>query len=156
MIYTFIPFIVTSYYRIKSAIPWFCVEGLPKILDFGYFVFIWWQTDKKQEILKQSCKDLFIWTEPPIIWLIIRSDNIPKIEVNRALVKHVIVHNLLMQNRNWLIFWILDPYVNIISWYVFSHPNTGNFLKTGISAEIAVVPVEVAIDILPILQHFKA
>ena len=28
---------------------------MPKILDFGYFVL----TDKKQEILKQSCKDLF-------------------------------------------------------------------------------------------------
>ncbi len=28
------------------------VEGLPKILDFGYFVLIWWQSDKKQEILK--------------------------------------------------------------------------------------------------------
>ncbi len=22
---------------------------MPKILDFGYFVLIWWQTDKKQE-----------------------------------------------------------------------------------------------------------
>ena len=32
-----------------SAIPWFCVEGLLKTLDFGYFVLIWWQTDKKQE-----------------------------------------------------------------------------------------------------------
>ena len=52
---------------IQSAIPRFCVAGLPKILDFGYFVLIWWQTDKKQEILKQSCKDLFIWTEQPIV-----------------------------------------------------------------------------------------
>ncbi len=32
-----------------SAIPRFCVEGLPKILDFGYFALIWWQTHKKQE-----------------------------------------------------------------------------------------------------------
>ncbi len=58
-----------KYTRIKTfldtclnAIPRFCVEGLPKILDFGYFVFTWWQTDKKQE------KDLFIWTELPIVW----------------------------------------------------------------------------------------
>ncbi len=50
--------------------------GLPKFLDFGYFVLIWWQTDKKQEILKQSCKDLFIWSKLPIVWLIIGSDNI--------------------------------------------------------------------------------
>ncbi len=42
--------------------------GLPKILDFGCFVLICWQTDtcRKQEILKQSCKNLFIWTELPI------------------------------------------------------------------------------------------
>ena len=34
---------------------------------------IWWQIDKKQGILKKSCKDLFtsIWTKLPIIWLII-------------------------------------------------------------------------------------
>ena len=35
----------------------FCVEVLPKMLDFGYFVLVWWQTDKKNP-LKQSCKDL--------------------------------------------------------------------------------------------------
>ena len=46
----------------KSAITRFCAKGMPKKLDFGYFVLIWWQTDKKQEILKKSCKDLFIWT----------------------------------------------------------------------------------------------
>ncbi len=34
----------------EKKIPRFCGEGLLKILDFGYFVFIliWWQTDKKQ------------------------------------------------------------------------------------------------------------
>ncbi len=50
-----------------SIIPRFYVEGLPKSLEFGYFALIWWQTDKKQEILKQSCKDQFIWTELPIV-----------------------------------------------------------------------------------------
>ena len=35
--------------------------------NFCYFVLIWWQTYKKQEILKQSCKDPFIWTELPIV-----------------------------------------------------------------------------------------
>ena len=39
------------------------MEGLSKTLDFDYFVLICWQTDTKQEILKQSCKDLLIWTE---------------------------------------------------------------------------------------------
>ncbi len=34
------------------------LEGLLKILDFSYFVLIWWQ---------QSCKDLFIRTELPIV-----------------------------------------------------------------------------------------
>ncbi len=52
----------------------FCVEGLLKILDFGYFVRQ--KSDKKQEILKQSCNDLFILAELPIVWRIIRSDNI--------------------------------------------------------------------------------
>ncbi len=37
------------------------------IVEFAYFALILWQTDNKQEILKQSCKDLFIWTELPII-----------------------------------------------------------------------------------------
>ena len=73
----------------QSAIPRFCVEGLPKKnVDFGYSVLGWWQTDKKQKILKQSCKDLFIWTELPIVWLIIGSDNIFNIEVNEALAIH--------------------------------------------------------------------
>ncbi len=40
--------------------------GSAENLGFVYFVLIWWQSDKKQEILKQSCKDLFIWTELPI------------------------------------------------------------------------------------------
>ena len=33
--------------RVLSAIPRFFVEDLLKNLDFGYFVLIWWQTDKK-------------------------------------------------------------------------------------------------------------
>ncbi len=37
------------------------------MLDFGYSVLILWQTDKKQEILKQCCKDWIIWTELPIV-----------------------------------------------------------------------------------------
>ncbi len=41
--------------------------GSAEILDFAYFVLIWWQTDKIREILKQSCKDLVIWTELPIV-----------------------------------------------------------------------------------------
>ncbi len=51
--------IVTVLYLKLTAISRFCVEGLPKMLDFGHFVLIWWQTDEKQEILKQSCKDMF-------------------------------------------------------------------------------------------------
>ncbi len=75
---------------------YFCVDGFAEILDFRYFVLIWRQTDKKQEIQKQSCKDLFIWTELSIKFDRIRSDsdNIFNIEVNGALAIHIIVHNL--------------------------------------------------------------
>ncbi len=31
---------------IENAIPRFCVEGVPKFLDFGYWL---WQTDKKKK-----------------------------------------------------------------------------------------------------------
>ena len=31
------------------AIPKNWVEGLPKMLDFGYFVQIWWQSDKQEK-----------------------------------------------------------------------------------------------------------
>ncbi len=37
--------------------------GLPNILDFGYFVLTWCQSDIKQEILKRICKDLLILAE---------------------------------------------------------------------------------------------
>ena len=40
--------------RYYSAISRFYVEGLPEILDFGYFVLIWWKTDKEQKFLKQN------------------------------------------------------------------------------------------------------
>ncbi len=69
------------------------MEGLPKILDFGYFVLIWWQTDKKQQIIKHSCKDMFILTELSIVWLIIGSDNIFNTEVNGAFAVHIIEDN---------------------------------------------------------------
>ncbi len=98
-------FLIYDGIEAEKAIPRFCVKGLPKILDFFFFfVLIWWQTDKKQEILKQSCKDLFIWTELPIVWIIIGSDNIFNIEVNGVLAMHVIVHNSLTENRNKLKF----------------------------------------------------
>ncbi len=35
---------------LRSAIPRFYVKGLPIFLDLGYFVFIWCQSDKKEEI----------------------------------------------------------------------------------------------------------
>ncbi len=51
-----------TYYAIHT----FCVEGQPKSLEFCYFVLIWLQSQKKREILKYSCKDLFILAEVPI------------------------------------------------------------------------------------------
>ena len=36
--------------------------GSGKNVRFWLFCIDWWQTDKKLEILTQSCKDLFIWT----------------------------------------------------------------------------------------------
>ncbi len=41
-------------------------EGSAKNVRFGYFVLIWWQSDKKQ-ILKPNCKDLFILAELPVL-----------------------------------------------------------------------------------------
>ncbi len=89
---------------VKVLFPDF-VEGLPKILDFDYFVLIWWHADRKQEILNQSCKALFILTELVIIWLIVGSDNFFNMEVNGALAIHVIAHNSLTQSRKRLNFW---------------------------------------------------
>ena len=48
----------------------------------------------------QSCKDLFIWIELPIVWLIIRSDNILNMDVNGELAIHVIVHNSLLNAKS--------------------------------------------------------
>ena len=50
--------IITIIIIIKVLFPDF-VWKICRMLDFGYFVFFWWQTDKKQEILKQGCKGLF-------------------------------------------------------------------------------------------------
>ncbi len=79
------PLLINLTWQTISAILRFYVEGMPKIFDFGYFVLIWRQTDNKT--LKKSwnrVKDLFIWTELPIVWLIIRFVNIFNIEVNAA------------------------------------------------------------------------
>ena len=74
-----------------------------KMLNFGYFVLIWWQNGKKN---KKSwvATTLSILVELPIVWLIIRSDNILNIHVDGAL--QYTVHNLLTQNQNMLKFWI--------------------------------------------------
>ncbi len=58
---------IESNQNLKCYTPRFCVEGLLKSFDFGYFVLILSQTDKKQEMLEQRCKDLFIWTELPVM-----------------------------------------------------------------------------------------
>ncbi len=69
------------------------------MLDFVViFIMIWWQTDKKnQEIMKQSYKDMFIWPELPVVWLIIGLIIILNIEVNGALAIHVIAHKSLTE-----------------------------------------------------------
>ncbi len=87
--------------RTLSGIPRFTVKGLSKILGC-YFVLIWWQKYKKQENLKQSCKDLFILAAITITKLIIRSDNIFNVEVNGAFA--MIMHNMLTQNHSRLNF----------------------------------------------------
>ncbi len=38
-------------HKTYSAIPRFCMEGLLKMLDFAYFVPIWWQSDKNTNCL---------------------------------------------------------------------------------------------------------
>ncbi len=62
-----------------------------------------WQSDKKQQIPKQSYKDLIMLAELPTVWLIIRSYNIFTIEVNGAFAINMVVHNsLIMQDWNKL------------------------------------------------------
>ncbi len=105
-------------------IPRFCGEGLPKMLDFNYFVLIWWQTDQKQEQSKLQ-GPVYL----PIIWLIIGSDNIFYIEVNGKLAIHVIVHKSPTQNLNMrLKFWIYDSYMDISTywWHRKKMPKSGN------------------------------
>ena len=63
---------VTFKLSLKTAIFPDLRRGSAEIV-FGYFVLIWWQTDKNNK-LKQRCKDLFIWTELPVVLLIIGSD----------------------------------------------------------------------------------
>ena len=46
---------------LQSDIHIFYVEGQPKILHFGWGVLIWKQSHNKDEILKQSCKDFFLF-----------------------------------------------------------------------------------------------
>ncbi len=48
---------------------------------------------KKQEILKQSCKDLYILVELPIVLLIIGSDSIFNIDINGAFATNMNVRN---------------------------------------------------------------
>ncbi len=67
--------LVQSRIKVQHVFPdfvWRPGGSTKKFIDLGYFVSMWWQTDKNQEILKQSCKDLFIWTA---ICLIIGSNN---------------------------------------------------------------------------------
>ena len=67
-----------------SAIPRFCVDCLPKFLDLLILLLIWWQSDKKQEILKQSCEDLLFGVDRTSNCLIIGS-NVFNIEVNSTI-----------------------------------------------------------------------
>ena len=83
---------------------------MPKILDFVYFVLILWQSDTKQEILNQSCKELFILAELTIVS--VGSDNIFNIEVNGGFAINMIVHNSLTQNKNRLTIWIYASFMN--------------------------------------------
>ena len=91
------------------------MEGLLKILDFGHFVLIWWQSNKKQEILKHSCKDLVILAELPIAWVNYQIDPIIlstiNIKVTGAFAINMIAHNSLTQNLTRLKFWKYSLYV---------------------------------------------
>ena len=58
-----------------SAIPRFSVEDLPKILDFAYFVLIWWQTDKKTRNPEAELQGYF-YLDRTANCLLIGSDNI--------------------------------------------------------------------------------
>ncbi len=62
----------------------FCVEGLPKFLDFGYFVPIWWQTDTKARNPEAELQGP-VYLDRTINCLIIGSDNIFEAVVNGPL-----------------------------------------------------------------------
>ncbi len=82
------------------------MEGLPKILDFGYFVPIWWQTDTKTRNSEAELQGPVSLDRAENCLIFIGSDNIFNVEVNKALVTHVIVQNSLTKNRNGLKLWI--------------------------------------------------
>ncbi len=64
----------------------FCVQGLPKFLDFGYFVLICGKLIKNKKSWSRVARTcLSSWTELPIVWLIIGSDNIFIFVVNEPL-----------------------------------------------------------------------
>ncbi len=64
---------------VKVLFPVFCVEGLPKFLDFSHFVLIWWQTERerKKEILKLAGLQRSVYLDRlTIVSLIAGFDNI--------------------------------------------------------------------------------
>ncbi len=72
------------------------MASLPKLLDFAYFVLNWWKSDKRQEIMKQSCKNMFILSELPFVCP--DPNNIFNIKDNGAFAINMVVQNSLTQN----------------------------------------------------------
>ena len=56
----FWPINFSIFFFLLIQLTWLLCGDLLKILFFGYFVLIWWQTTKKNQILKQSCKLLCV------------------------------------------------------------------------------------------------
>ena len=49
-----------------SAIARFCVEGLPEVLDFDYFVLNWWQTVKKKKLCSRVARTCLVRQNCPL------------------------------------------------------------------------------------------
>ncbi len=101
--------------------------GLLEFLDFGYFVLIWWQTDKKTRNPEAEWQGtVYIWTKLPIVWFIIGSDNIFNIEVT---------HWSISKTR----YCALSPIYNVITKYFYTRSCTKSHLYVNKIAK-SIIP----------------
>ncbi len=91
---------------IVEVSPTFCVEDQLKLLDFRYFVLIWYLSHRKQEILKQSCKLGFACTCMSTIY--------EELWITKYLFKrHIVIY--IFQKQKLVLFFMQDlPFIILI------------------------------------------